>query len=180
MKKLFLSAALAVGCLVGVNAQSTGFEAGAYVGIPVGDAADAASFNFGITAAYYWDIAPSFQLGALTGYDYWAAKEYDYGPPIGKVKGDDFGFIPIAASAKYNFGGSLFGGLDLGYAIYAGSGDGDGGFLYQPKFGYSGASFDAFAFYKGISSKQTVNTAMGSYSNSWTMSSIGAGFAYKF
>ena len=48
MKKLFLSAALAVGCLVGVNAQSTGFEAGAYVGIPVGDAGDFTSFNFGI------------------------------------------------------------------------------------------------------------------------------------
>jgi hypothetical protein len=166
MKKLFLSAALAVGCLVGVNAQSTGFEAGAYVGIPVGDAGDLTSFNFGITAAYYWEIAPSFQLGALTGYDYWTAKEYD--SPSGKVKGDDFGFIPIAASAKYNFGGSLFGGLDLGYAIYAGSGDGDGGFLYQPKFGYSGASFDAFGFYKGISADGV------------TFSSVGAGFAYKF
>ena len=175
MKKLFLSAAFAVCALVGVNAQSTGFEAGAYVGIPMGDAGDSSNFNFGITAAYYWEIAPSFQLGALTGYDYWAGKEYDVeyfdeATNTMHTRKEKFnaGFIPLAASAKYNFGGNLFGGLDLGYAIYVGDGDGDGGFLYQPKFGYSGASFDAFAFYKGISV------------DGGTFSSVGAGFAYKF
>ena len=169
MKKLFLSAALAIGCLVGVNAQSTGFEAGAYVGIPVGDAGDVSSFNFGITAAYYWDVAPAFKLGVLTGYDHWIGKTYkeEFMGTTLEFEIDDFGFIPVAASAKYDFGSSIFAGLDLGYAIYAGSGDGDGGFLYQPKFGYSGASFDAFAFYKGIS-------------NDGNISSVGAGFAYKF
>lgn len=169
MKKLFLTAALAVCALVGVNAQSTGFEAGAYVGIPVGDAGDFSSFNFGISAAYYWEVAPSFQLGLLTGYDYWAGKDYDVninGVNI-KTEGVDLGFIPIAASAKYNFGGAMFGGIDLGYAIYVGDGEGDGGFMYQPKLGYSGASFDAFAFYKGISDNTTI-------------SSVGLGFMYKF
>lgn len=167
MKKLLLSAAFAVCSVIAVNAQATGFQAGAYVGIPMGDAKDVTSLNIGITAAYYWDVAPAFKVGVLTGYDHWIAKEYDFGPPIGKIKGDDAGFIPIAASAKYDFGSSIFAGLDLGYAIYAGSGGGDGGFLYQPKFGYSGASFDAFAFYKGIS-------------NDGSISSLGAGFAYKF
>ena len=112
----------------------------------------------------------TLELGALTGYDYWAGKDYDFEfmGVTTKVKGADAGFIPLAASAKYNFGGSLFGGVDLGYAIYVGDGDGDGGFLYQPKFGYSGASFDAFGFYKGISV------------DGGTFSSVGAGFAYKF
>jgi|26BtaG_2_1085354.scaffolds.fasta_scaffold00018_35 hypothetical protein len=169
MKKLFLSAVLAVGCLVGVNAQSTGFEAGAYVGLPMGDAKDATSLNIGISAGYYWDVADSFKVGVLTGYDHWIGKtikEEFMGTTV-EFEVDDFGFIPIAASAKYDFGSSLFAGVDLGYAIYVGSGEGDGGFLYQPKFGYSGASFDAFAFYKGIS-------------NDGSISSLGAGFAYKF
>ena len=161
MKKLFLAAFVAVCGLSGVNAQSTGFEAGAYVGIPVGDAGDATSFNFGINAAYYWDVAESFKAGAMLGYDFFSGKE---------VEGEkqNISFLPIAASAKYIFGESLFGGVDLGYAIYVGDGDGDGGFLYQPKFGYSGASFDAFGFYKGISV------------DGGTFSSVGAGFAYKF
>lgn len=164
MKKLILSAAFAVCGLVGVNAQSTGFEAGAYVGFPMGDAADYTSLNLGITAAYYWTVAENFNLGVMSGYDHWIAKEYDI---MGTTyKPDDFGFIPVAASAKYDFGG-FFGGLDLGYAIYAGSGDGDGGFLYRPRLGWAGASFDAYAFYKGIS-------------NDGSASSLGAGFAYKF
>lgn len=177
MKKLLLSAAFAVCSVIAVNAQATGFQAGAYVGIPVADASDFTSVNLGINLTYYWDISDDFKLGARTGYDLWTAKEYEI---MGaKFKGDDAGFIPVAVSGKYSFN-QFFVGADLGYAIYAGSGDGDGGFLYEPKFGYDAASFDIYVYYKGISSKQTVNTPMGSYSNSWTMSSIGAGFAYKF
>lgn len=177
MKKLLLTASLAVCTLIGVNAQSTGFQAGAYVGIPMGDAKDATSINIGITAAYYWDVAENFQLGALTGYDLWTAKEYEVAPGI-KYKGDDAGFIPLAASAKYNFD-QFFVGADLGYAIGA-SKNNDGGFLYQPKAGYSGASFDAFLFYKGISNKEKRNIEGISVSKSTTLSSIGVGFAYKF
>lgn len=176
MKKLLFSAALAVCTMMGVNAQSTNFEAGAYAAIPMGDAGDFTSFNLGITAAYYWDVVANLKIGAMVGYDLFLAKEYDYGWV--KVKGDDIGFVPIAASAKYDFGG-FFAGLNLGYAV-ATTKDMDGGFLYQPRFGYSGASFDVFGFYKGISSKQTVHTDLGKFSSSWTMSSIGAGFAYKF
>lgn len=170
MKKLLLTAAIAVFGVVGMKAQSTGFEAGAYVGIPMGDVKDATSINFGISGAYYWDLAAGFQLGVKTGYDHWTAKEqtYTFMEETIKVKGDDAGFIPIAASAKYLFSPSFFGGMDLGYAIYVGSGDGDGGFLYQPRLGYSHASFDAYGFYKGISV------------DGGTFSSIGVGFAYKF
>lgn len=168
MKKLLFSAALAVCTMMGVNAQSTNFEAGAYVGIPIADIKDGSSLNIGVTAAYYWDVVANLKIGAMTGYDLFVAKKVD------GYKGDDLGFIPIAASAKYDFGG-FFAGLNLGYAIATNDGL-DGGFLYQPRFGYSGASFDVFGFYKGISSKYSY----GPYSYTLTVGSIGAGFAYKF
>ena len=56
---------------------------------------------------------------------------------------------------------------DLGYAIYAGSGDGDGGVIYQPKFGYQNEKIEVYASYKGIS-------------NDGTLSSLNLGFNYKF
>lgn len=176
MKKLLFSASLALCTVLGVNAQSTNFEAGAYAAFPVGDASDFSSFNLGVTAAYYWDVVDNLKIGALVGYDLFLAKKYDYG--WGKVKGDDLGFVPIAASAKYDFN-NFFAGVNLGYSISTTSGV-DGGFLYQPRFGYSGTSFDVFGFYKGITSKHTIHTNFGRYKSSWTMSSIGAGFAYKF
>lgn len=160
MKKLLLSAVIALFGLTGLKAQSTGFEAGAFIGFPIGDAGDVSSLNFGINAAYYWTVAESFQAGLTAGYDHWTAKEY-----MG-YKGDDAGFIPIAATAKYDFGG-FFGGLDLGYAIYAGSGGGDGGFYYRPRVGWNNTSFNVYGFYKGIS-------------NDGSISSLGVGFDYKF
>mgnify|MGYP006990018151 CR=1 FL=1 len=44
----------------------------------------------------------------------------------------------------------------------------DGGFLYQPKFGYQADKFEAFLGYKGISV------------DGGTFSSLNLGFAYKF
>lgn len=88
------------------------------------------------------------------------------GIPMGDVKG--------ATSAKYSFG-QLFVGGDLGYAISTSKGN-DGVFLFQPRFGYDGTSFDAFAFYKGISSKHNI----GYFGKTLSIRSIGAGFAYKF
>src|SRR5690554_2519204 len=102
MKKLFLAAVVAVCGLTGVNAQSTGFEAEAYAGLPMGDIKDGASFNFGINAAYYWDVAESFKVGAMVGYDYFAGKD--------DVK--SISYIPIAASGKYSFD-QFYVGLDL-------------------------------------------------------------------
>src|SRR5690554_4311903 len=130
MKKLLLSAVIAMFGLTGLKAQSTGFEAGAHIGFPIGDAGDFASINFGINAAYYWEVSANFQAGLASGYDHWITKSEDETPDIPlptkmvSTEMKDFGFIPVAAAAKYDFGG-FFGGLDLGYAIYAGSGKGD-------------------------------------------------------
>lgn len=167
MKKLMLSAIVAVFALSGLKAQSTGFEAGAYVGFPMGDAGDYSSFNFGINAAYYWTVAENFQAGVAAGYDHWigkTVKETFMGETF-EFDVDDLGFIPIAATAKYDFGG-FFGGLDLGYAIGA-SKNNDGGFYYRPRVGWNNTSFNVYGFYKGIS-------------NDGSISSIGLGFDYKF
>lgn len=165
MKKLLLSAVVAMFALTGLKAQSTGFEAGAFIGFTMGDVKDAYSINFGINAAYYWDIAADFQLGVATGYDHWSAKEYEV---MGmKIKSDDAAFIPLAAAAKYDFGG-FFAGADLGYGIGVSPSGNDGGFYYRPRIGYTNTSFNAYGFYKGISV------------TGGTFSSIGVGFDYKF
>lgn len=164
MKKLLLSAVVAMFALTGLKAQSTGFEAGAHIGFTMGDVKDSYSMNFGINAAYYWEVSADFQAGIAAGYDHWTGKEYDI---MGmKFKPDDAGFIPLAAAVKYDFGG-FFGGADLGYAIGASKGN-DGGFYYRPRLGYTNTSFNAYGFYKGISV------------TGGTFSSIGVGFDYKF
>jgi hypothetical protein len=157
MKKIILSV-LAVFAFGAAQAQDGGFKAGVHLGLPMGDAGDLSSFNGGVDLAYMWSVADSFNAGLTAGYTYFSGKD-----GLG-----NFGFIPVAASAQYSFSDNIFGGADLGYALYAGEGDGDGGFYYQPKVGYQTEKFEVYASYKGIS-------ADGS-----TISTVGLGFNYKF
>ncbi len=157
MKKIILT--LAVVLAFGfANAQEGKFKLGAHLGIPMGDIKDYSSFNFGVDAAYVWKVADSFSAGATTGYTNYA----------GKSGYDSIGYIPVAATAQYSLSESMFLGADLGYAIYVGSGSGDGGFYYQPKVGYQAEKFEVYAGYKGISV------------TGGTFSSINLGFNYKF
>ena len=173
MKKLFLIAAVAVSGLV--SAQ-TGFKAGVHLGLPIGDLKEAYSFNIGLDAAYLWNINDDFKAGVTTGYSYFSGKSYDI--PSGfdlttgqytyssvKVNG---AYIPVAGTAQYSINDNWFLGADLGYALYVGDGSGDGGFLYQPKAGFQTETYEIYAAYKGISS------------NGLNLSTIGAGFNYKF
>lgn len=164
MRKIILSV-LAVFAFGAAQAQDGGFKAGVHLGLPMGDAGDIYSFNFGLDVAYMWAISDDFQAGVTTGYSYFSGKEIDLGGLSFKVNG---AFIPVAASGQYSFSDNFFGGADLGYAVYAGDGDGDGGFYYQPKVGYQTEKFEIYASYKGIS-------ADGS-----TISTVGLGFNYKF
>lgn len=187
MKKLILSA-MAV-CAFGLaSAQEGGFKVGVHAGMPMGDAGDMYSFNFGADVAYLWEVADGFKAGVTTGYSYFSGKEYDEAGDLGDL-GDwgDWGdllddmdipgggkvkvngaFIPVAATGQYSFSDNFFGGADLGYALYAGDGDGDGGFYYQPKVGYQTEKIEVFVSYKGISADGA------------SISTLGAGFAYKF
>ena len=63
MKKVLLTAALAVAGMVGVSAQTSGVEGTVHVGIPVGNASDVSSFNLGVDLAYLHPIANNFKLG---------------------------------------------------------------------------------------------------------------------
>lgn len=172
MKKLFLTAAVAVFGLVGVNAQ---FEAGAYIGIPVADISDGYTVNIGATVGYYFPVIENLKVGGIVGYDHFILKS-----DFKDVGGEDAGFIPIAASAKYNFVPNFFAGLDLGYAIGITDGAGDGGFLYRPTIGYSTSLVDIYAFYKGIAYSYEAPNGLAFDDIQATAGSVGIGAAFKF
>ncbi|HEU0137344.1 MAG TPA: outer membrane beta-barrel protein [Flavobacterium sp.] len=167
MKKIVL--AVMAFCAFGVaNAQDDegGFKVGIHLGMPIGDAGDAYKFNFGTDVAYMWPISDGFLLGATTGYSYLSGEEQTFmGTTIAATNG---AFIPVAASAQYSLTESFFVGADLGYALYAGDGDGEGGLYYQPKVGYQMEKIELYLSYKAIADEVSAITIFG----------IGA--AYKF
>lgn len=168
MKKIILTAA-AVFAFGFANAQDGSFKLGAHVGLPTGDIKESTSVNLGIDAAYMWNVADKFSAGITTGYTTYLSKTYTYndGFTSFEFKPDAVSFIPVAATGQYSLTDNLFLGADLGYAIGV-SKDTDGGFLYQPKFGYQNEKIELYAGYKGISQ------------DGGTGSSINLGFNYKF
>jgi len=168
MKKIILTA-MAVFAFSFANAQEKkadnagGFKLGAHVGLPMGDIKDYNSLNLGADVAYVWNVADKFNAGIASGYTTYLGKT------ISGIDVPASGFIPVAATAQYSVTDSLFLGADLGYAVYAGNQDGaEGGFYYQPKFGFQTEKIEVYAGYKAIS--QTGMTA----------SSVNLGFNYKF
>ncbi|RXR20408.1 hypothetical protein EQG63_00295 [Flavobacterium amnicola] len=160
MKKLLLTAA-AVFTFGFANAQEGGFKVGINAGMPIGTSGDIYSFTGGVDAAYLWNVGDKFNAGVTTGYAYYSGKEF-FGV---KVNG---GFIPVAGTAQYSVTDNLFAGADLGYGLYAGDGNGDGGFYYQPKFGYQTEKIELYAGYKGVSV------------TGGSIASVNLGFNYKF
>lgn len=142
MKKIILTTAVlfAFGF---ANAQSGAFKLGAHVGLPTGDIKDASSVNLGVDLAYTWSVAEGFDAGIATGYTTYLLKS--------DVEGDAAGFIPVAATAQFTLTNNWFIGADLGYGIGVSPEGNDGGFLYQPKFGYQMEKTGVYIAYKGIS-----------------------------
>ena len=154
MKKLMLLAAVAVFGLSSVNAQE--LRAGLTGGLPIGDAGDGYTFNFGIDATYLWEVSDSFQAGAATGYN------HSFGDTMSEtitvlgftttveVEFEDFQYIPLAAAGRFNASEQFVLGADLGYAIAIG--EGDGGFYYRPMVGYNASEeIQITASYRGVS-----------------------------
>ncbi|HSN48420.1 MAG TPA: outer membrane beta-barrel protein [Flavobacterium sp.] len=165
MKKIILTA-IAVCAFSFANAQEGGFKAGINLGLPLGDIEDSYSFTVGLDVAYTWLVADKFHAGITTGYAHYMGKTQDV---LGlQVEIDDAGFIPLAATAQYSISDNLFVGADIGYAIGVSPDGNDGGFLYQPKFGYQTEMLELYLGYKGISV------------TGGTFSSINLGFNYKF
>lgn len=154
----------------GSSSSEGGFKAGIHVGLPMGDIKDSYSFNLGLDVAYLWPVGDGFEAGVTTGYTTYFGKEETVNTGFGTItfKPDDAGFIPVAGTANYSFTENIFVGADLGYAIGVAPSGNDGGFLYQPKFGYKTSNFDAYLGYKGISV------------DGGTYSSLNLGFGYKF
>lgn len=137
------------------NAQEGNFKIGVHAGIPTGDSSDVFSVNLGADVAYVWAINDKFSAGVTSGYTTYLGKSYD--TILGELEFEDAGFIPVAGTAQYSVTPNLFAGVDLGYAIS--TTEGDGGFLYQPKFGYQNAKIELYVSYKGISNDGTISSA---------------------
>ena len=170
MKKLIVMAAFAVAGLV--NAQ-TGFKAGVHAGLPIGDAGDGYSFNFGVDAAYLVDVAEGFKAGGTVGYSLFKSKEITTDAisfnnvvivPATSYTPDNTSFITIGGTAQYSFSETIFGGLDLGYAI---PNEGDGAVYFLPKVGYQTETFEVYAGYRHIATEIAI-------------ASVQLGFNYKF
>lgn len=141
MKKIILTTA-AIFAFGFANAQSGAFKLGAHVGLPTGDIKDGSSVNLGADLAYTWSVAEGLDAGIATGYTAYLLKK--------DIPGDTPSFIPVAATAQFTLTNNWFIGADLGYAIGVSEGN-DGGFLYQPKFGYQMEKAGLYVAYKGIS-----------------------------
>lgn len=163
MKKIILTAVAVFGFAF-ANAQDGGFKLGANVGLPTGDFKDNYSLNLGVDAVYTWKVADSFEAGVGTGYSYYIGKTVDAG--FFSVDVEDFSVIPVYGTAQYSLSENFFLGLDLGYAVAVAPSGSEGGFLYQPKVGYSFGKTELFLGYKGIS-------------NNGTLSSLNLGVAFK-
>ncbi|MFY8111877.1 MAG: hypothetical protein ACOVKP_07710 [Flavobacterium sp.] len=163
MKKIMLTA-IAVFGFAFVNAQDGGFKLGAHVGLPTGDSKDVYSLNLGVDAVYTWKVAENFEAGVGTGYSHYLGKSVDLG--ILNFDFEDFSVIPVYGTAQYSLSKNFFLGLDLGYAVAVAPSGSEGGFLYQPKVGYSFGKTELFLGYKGIS-------------NNGTLSSLNLGVAFK-
>ena len=142
MKKIILTAA-AIFAFGFANAQSGAFKLGAHVGLPTGDIKDVSSVNLGADLAYTWSVAEGLDVGITTGYTTYLLKS--------DFEGDAAGFIPVAATAQFTLTNNWFIGADLGYGIGVAPEGNDGGFLYQPKFGYQAGNTGLYVAYKGIS-----------------------------
>lgn len=141
MKKLFL-AAFAVFAFASVNAQGD-FRAGVNLGLPIGDAGDAYSFNVQLDVAYLFEVSEEFDAGVTAGYSHSVLKsEFD---------GDAAAFIPIAAAGRYAVSEDFTLGADVGYALGVNDGN-DGGFYYRPRVSYGiSDSMDIVLAYSGVS-----------------------------
>ncbi len=152
MKRIILTVA-AVFAFGFANAQEGKFKIGAHLGLPIGDIKESSSLNLGADIAYVWTVDSKFSAGLVTGYTSYLAKTYSYnnGFTSFEIKPDPAGFLPVAGTAQYSLSDNLFLGTDLGYALYVGKGEGEGGLYYQPKFGYQTDKMELYVGYKGIS-----------------------------
>lgn len=138
MKKLLLIVVFIIFGFANSYAQDE-IRIGVNAGVPLGDADDTSTFNFGADFAYLFGVADTFSVGPLVGYSHF----------LGDGDKVDFHFIPLAASGRFVISDAFFLGADLGYALGADD-ENDGGFFYRPKVGYDFGIIALIASFSGI------------------------------
>ncbi|MEX2349341.1 MAG: hypothetical protein WD554_00525 [Flavobacteriaceae bacterium] len=147
MKKLLIIAALAVFGFTQTQAQEAGFKLGVNAAMPIGDAGDVSSFGAALDLGYLFDVADSFQVGPVSGYQHFFGKTETVGGT--EFEYDDWQFVPIAGTARFFASEQFFFGADLGYAVGLNDGN-DGGIYYRPRVGYILDSFAIVLSYAGV------------------------------
>ncbi|MEM6516271.1 MAG: hypothetical protein AAF688_08815 [Bacteroidota bacterium] len=152
MKKMILTAAIAVFSLANINAQGE-FNIGLGGGLPIGDAGDVATFSAVLDVNYLFEVSEGFTAGPALGLSYSFSEEVDV--PFGDgvvatIDLDDAIFLPIGGAARYSLSDKFTVGADLGYALGINDGN-DGGFYYSPRVQYGiTETMDIVAAYRGI------------------------------
>ena len=142
MKNFLLVLAVAFFSFQYSNAQENPFSVDVQGGIPMGDIGDFSNLYAGVNLTYMFaEVANSFYFGGRAGYNIYLGDE--------DVLGEDVDFITVAAVGRYDFADSLFGRLDVGYALGLAEGS-DGAAFVEPRLGYSIFALDIFAFYQNI------------------------------
>lgn len=141
MKKIILLAAVLVSTL-SMNAQE--FNVGLSGALPLADAEELSTTGLILDANYLWNVTERFDAGVTAGYQHYFSDEPN------NVDISDFGFLPLAASGRFNATESLAIGADLGYAIGV-SDSTEEGFYYAPKVQYGiTEAIDIVVAYRGI------------------------------
>ena len=147
MKKLLLLSAIVVSTMT-LSAQEANI--GLSGALPIGDVGDITTFGLNLDANYLWEVSEQFDLGVAAGYHYYFGEDIDI--PFGTFEAEDFGFLPIAAAARFNASEDFTIGADVGYALGINPDGNDGGFYYAPKIQYSvSEALDIVFAYKGVS-----------------------------
>ncbi|MFO7743909.1 MAG: hypothetical protein R6V36_00830 [Psychroflexus sp.] len=148
MKKFILITALLISTLSLTAQESNVSLSGA---LPTGDAGDVTSFGLNLDLNYLWAVAEQFDLGLTAGYHHYFGEDIDL-EGFGTVEAEDFGFLPIAAAARFNATEQFTIGADVGYAIGLNPDGNDGGFYYAPKVQYGLTPLiDIVLSYRGVS-----------------------------
>ncbi len=136
MKKLFISIVAVLGTFLCVQAQN-GFNVGGYLGVPIADGSDYASFSLGVDANYLFEIVDRIGVGPAVslGHSFGSDRSYYNGTVIVTDK-DPFQFAAIAAAGRFSINDKMTAGADIGFAIGINDGN-DGGLYFRPMFGYN-------------------------------------------
>ena len=144
---------------IDITPDNSWLKAGITAGAPVGDAADAASFNLGLDLRGQYLFNPNFAIGVVSGYTHY----------FGKDNVDDFGVIPLAGFARYYFTKSgIFIGADLGYGFLSNVEDNGGGLYLNPQIGYHNRDWNIYGFYQNTFAENDVD-----------IQSVGVGVTYN-